>query len=154
MDIPIAVGIVSFERGELTRRCIDSVRSCTRQGNYHIFLVDNGSRTDSTKKVLTWCRTLDDVSVRVLKKNHGPSYARNIILKMVTRKFPLIAFLDNDIVALPGWDDAALKAMEGGADLIQPKLLNRDGKTVERGPTRSRNNSLLANPEYLGIGLD
>jgi GT2 family glycosyltransferase len=73
---------------------------------------------------------------------------------MIGRNSPLVAFFDNDIVALPGWDEAALRAIEHGSDLIQPKLLNNDGHTVERGPTIPRDNPLSANPEYLGIGMD
>jgi GT2 family glycosyltransferase len=150
----IAIGIVSFERGDLTRRCIDSIRSCTCHGTYHIFLVDNRSQTASAKEVLNWCRIHDDISVRILESNYGPSYARNIIIEMIGANYPMVAFFDNDIVALPSWSEAALRAIEHGADLIQPKLLNADGYTVERGPTIPRDNPLSANPEFLGIGMD
>jgi GT2 family glycosyltransferase len=150
----IAIGIVSFERGELTRRCIDSIRACTCHGTYHIFLVDNGSQTSSAKEALNWCQAFDDISVRVLDNNYGPAYARNIILEMIGANYSVVAFFDNDIVALLGWSEAALRAIEQGADLIQPKLLSSDGHTVERGPTQSRDNPLFANPEYMGIGLD
>lgn len=150
----IAIGIVSYERGELTRRCIESIRACTPEGTYHIYLVDNGSQSSDARVMLDWCRDGSDMTVRTLDKNYGPSYARNIILEMIEADFSIVAFFDNDIVCLPGWSNAAWRAVENGADLIQPKLLNGDGHTVERGPTKVRDNPLAANPHYLGIGLE
>jgi GT2 family glycosyltransferase len=149
----MAIGIVSYERADLTRRCVDSVRACTPEGTYRIFLVDNASRSAEAIAYLDSCRGDKEISLRILKKNHGPSYARNVILEMIGTSCKSVAFFDNDIVCLPGWSEAALKALDKGADLIQPKLLSGDGRTIERGPTELRKDSLAANPKYVGVGL-
>jgi GT2 family glycosyltransferase len=149
----IAIGIVSYERADLTRRCIASVKACTPEGSYRIFLIDNGSRSAEAVAFLDSCLRAQDISLRILDKNHGPAYARNIILEMIGSSCPVVAFFDNDIVCLPGWAEAGLKGIDEGADLIQPKLLAGDGRTVERGPTRPRENPLAANPRYVGIGF-
>jgi GT2 family glycosyltransferase len=154
MTLQVAIGVVSYERAEVTRRCIESIASCTPAGRYHLYLVDNGSHSADAEKLLQWCQPQPEITVQVLDTNYGPAHARNCILQMIGTSADVIIFLDNDITALEGWLQAGLAALEAGADLVQPKLLQRDGRTVERGPTRVRADSLAANPEYLGIGLD
>jgi GT2 family glycosyltransferase len=148
----IAIVFVSYERGELTQRCIDSLRLVAAQP-FHIFLVDNGSQTETTKSVLRNCEGAADVTLTRVRENLGPAAGRNIALAAMPTEFRYVAMLDNDIVALPGWDRAALRAFESGADLIQPKLLEADGRTLERGPNRPNRSPLAANPEYIGRGL-
>ena len=147
----LAVVIVSFERGELTRRCIESVRR-EATVDYHIFLVDNGSRGEATRPLLDqWEREADITLIR-LPENLGPSSGRNHALRRIDASFSHIALLDNDIVALPGWDRAAIDALDGEFDLIQPKLLEADLLRVERGPNVARSGGLDANPHFIGRG--
>jgi GT2 family glycosyltransferase len=148
----IGIVLVSFERGEMTQRCLASVRdvaSCP----YRIFLVDNGSRSFTTQSWLRCWEQDPDLVVFRLDSNQGPAAGRNVALGALPAEVDVVAMLDNDIVALPGWDQAALDALRNGADLIQPKLLDADAGTVERGPTRQNACALAANPQYLGRGL-
>ena len=154
MTLQVAIGVVSFERAKVTRHCIESIAACTPADRYRLYLVDNGSRSADVVQLLQWCRQRPEIIVQVLDTNYGPAHARNCILQMIGTSADVVVFLDNDIIALEGWLQAGLAALEAGADLVQPKLLHRDGRTVERGPTRVRADPLAANPEYLGIGLD
>jgi GT2 family glycosyltransferase len=148
----LAVGIVSCGRGALTQRCLDSIRSFTRTA-FHIYLVDNGSRDAGTLSRLQQWEQDVDITVIRLSENLGPSAARNLILKRTADRFQTIAMLDNDIVVRDEWDGTALAALEAGFDAVQPKLLEPDGRTVDRGPTRARQQRWLLNPEYLHRGV-
>lgn len=141
----IAIGIISYERGDRTNSCIESIRENTRIP-HKIFLIDNGSCQNETKCFFSSWKNSEDIKFISLDKNFGPSYARNIVIEMVKDRYHVIVFLDNDTLALEGWDYGAIKALEDGADLIQPKLLHRDLKTVERGPTIVNPNPLSAWP--------
>jgi GT2 family glycosyltransferase len=123
----------------------------TRVG-FHVYLVDNGSRDAETlNRMQTWEGELDVTLIR-LQENIGPAAARNLILERAVERFATIAMLDNDIVVCEGWDHSAMDAFEAGFDAVQPKLLRPDGRTVDRGPTRAREQTWLLNPEYLHRG--
>ena len=152
MEWRFAVCIVSYQRASLTERCIESVRATTTLP-YQIFLVDNGSPDAATRALLDRLEGSADIELFRLDGNFGPARGRNIALAAMPAEFGYVATLDNDIVALPGWDSAALRAFESGADLIQPKLLEADGRTLERGPNRPNRSPLAANPAFIGRGL-
>ncbi len=147
----LAVVIVSFERGELTRRCIESLRRETTC-NYHLFLTDNGSRGEATHVLLDQWERDPGITLTRLPENTGPSTGRNHGLRRIDGSFSHIAMLDNDIVALAGWDRAAIEALNGEFDLIQPKLLEADLQRVERGPNEERPGGMDANPRFIGRG--
>ena len=148
----VGVCIVSYQRAALTRRCIESVRVAATLP-YRIFLVDNGSPDCETRSLLTDMGGSGDVSLTRLERNLGPAAARNLVIRTLSGEVRYVAMFDNDIVALPGWDEAARKALDAGADLIQPKLLKADGHTLERGPNRPNASALAANPQFVGSGL-
>ena len=146
-----AIVIISYQRAALTERCIDSVRATTTLP-YRLFLVDNGSTDAATLALLDRLEGSRDIELFRLACNHGPAAGRNVALAAIPPEFGYVAMLDNDIVALPGWDHAAARAFAAGADLIQPKLLQADGLTLERGPNRANRSPLAANPEFIGCG--
>ncbi len=147
----LAIIIVSFERGELTQRCIESLRREARI-DYHIFLTDNGSHGEVTRALLDQWERDPDITLTRLPENSGPSTGRNHGLRRIDDSFSHIALLDNDIVALGGWDQAAIQALDGQFDLIQPKLLEADLQRVERGPNEERPGGMDANPHFIGRG--
>jgi GT2 family glycosyltransferase len=147
----LAVGIVTCGRSRLTQRCLDSVRNYTKTP-FQIFLVDNGSRDAATQACLQKWEQESDVTLTRLPDNRGPSAARNIIVDYAADQFAAFAMLDNDIIVCDEWDTAALAALDAGFDAVQPKLLQADGRTVDRGPTRSRQQPWLLHPEYLHRG--
>jgi GT2 family glycosyltransferase len=147
----LAIGVVSFERGALTQRLLDSLAETT-ETSYHVFVADNGSTEARTRTLLTSWETRPDTTVIRLQSNTGPSGGRNAILERAGAGFDAIAMLDNDIVALPGWDAAALGALARGYDAVAPKLLTLDRTVVDRGPMRAWKEGFLLHPQYLGRG--
>jgi GT2 family glycosyltransferase len=130
---------------------LDSLVECTATP-FHVFVVDNGSRDADTVRRLDDWSGRPEVTLFRLPENTGPAAGRNVALAELGPQFDVVAMLDNDIVALPGWDGAALAALGRGADLIQPKLLEADRKTLERGPNRPNASPLAVNPSFLGRG--
>lgn len=148
----LGILVVAFERAALTRRCLDSIRACARVP-YHVYLVDNGSKSLEAGSLLQ--DLVSDAQVTVLNEavNLGPSAARNRALAILPESIDVVAMLDNDIVVLPGWDEAALQAVRDGADLAQPKLLLPDRLTIERGPNEDNDSPLAINPRFIGRGI-
>jgi GT2 family glycosyltransferase len=147
----IAIGIISFERGRLTQRCIDSIRR-TSKTPYHIYIIDNGSCSETTRSYLDQWGQQRDITLDRLGRNYGPSTARNRIIEIAGDRHEIFAMLDNDIIALEGWDVAARACLRDGFDVTQPKLLNSDCATVSRGPTRPWPGNWMVHPEYIGSG--
>lgn len=147
----IAVIVLSCGRGVLTERCLDSLRSCTTN-SYHVYLVDNGSTDNDTLSRLDGWANCAEITLFRLPTNLGPAAGRNVALEALAPDDDVVAMLDNDIVALPGWDRAALDALRRGADLIQPKLLEADQVTLERGPNHPNSSPLAINPVFPGRG--
>jgi len=146
----LAIGIISCDRGPLTQRCLDSIRACT-QTPYRIYLVDNGSTDDATRRMLDDWSGCTDLTLLRLPENQGPAAARNAILRDALGRYELFAMLDNDIVVLEGWDRAARDAVAEGFDAVQPTLLKKGGSIVERGPTDPAREPWLFNPVSIGI---
>lgn len=151
MDTSIlAIGIISCDRGSLTQRCLDSIRACTRTP-YRIYLLDNGSSDEQILRLLDEWEASPDVTLFRLPENLGPSAGRNTILRDALARHELFAMLDNDIVVLDGWDQAARKALAAGFDAIQPKLLKKGGTIVDRGPTDPAPEPWCVYPVWIGM---
>ena len=81
---------------ELTRRCVDSIRSGTH-GEYELILVDNGS-TDGGAEYAT--EAADKAVIN--PENLGFAAGNNSGLVVATGKY--VAFINNDTILPPGWD--------------------------------------------------
>jgi len=149
----LALGIVSYERAVLTRRCIESL-DATSGTSLHLLVADNGSSEPDALRLLDELEQRPNTTVIRLDHNRGPSAGKNAILDRLPEGTEAIAFADNDILFLPGWDNAARGALAEGWDVVQPKLLYADGQRVQRGPTRPWPEDYLVNPQYLGVGAD
>ena len=95
-EISISVVICTYNRSEYLIRCLKSLK----QLNYPCYeiIVVNGPSTDNTEKVLA--EYPDIVKIRQTSLN-GLSYARNLGIKAA--KGDIIAFIDDDAIADPGW---------------------------------------------------
>ena len=87
----ISVIIPTYNRAKLLNRCLTSILNQTYK-NIEIIVVDDGS-TDNTKKIIY---KINDNRIKYikLKKNNGPSYARNFGIKKSKGEF--ISFQDSD----------------------------------------------------------
>lgn len=82
----------NFNKGKFILKAVNSVLSQSYK-NWKLYIIDDNSN-DNSKEVIKKFSNHKKVKTFLLKKNKGPSYCRNLILKKSKSKF--IAFLDSD----------------------------------------------------------
>src|SRR5262245_28022340 len=102
-----AVLIVNWNGADLLSRCLESLATQARQPD-HIVVVDNASSDDSLQRASRWLR---DAEVIRLPSNFGFARANNIAAR-AARRFDLLALLNPDAFAEPGWLEALVRAAE------------------------------------------
>lgn len=105
---PFACVVVPAYNAEKTiRACVDSLLAQDYGKDRHtIIVVDNGSK-DGTARIL---REFGDSITRVTERTRGPAAARNVGILSGTGD--IVAFMDADCVAEPGW----LRGLVGALD--------------------------------------
>lgn len=105
----ISVVIPHLNTPDLLARCLESLMvQQLDAGPFEVIVVDNGSRTplDAVKQRFANVRFL-------LEPAAGPGLARN--MGAAAARSDLLALIDADCIALPGWLQAAYTATAGGA---------------------------------------
>ncbi len=105
-DAPVSVIIPNYDGRTMLAGCLDSVLS-QAPAPAEITVVDNGS-TDGSREMVR--RSYPSVKLIGLESNLGFAKACNI--GAAASSAPLLAFVNNDCIALPGWLDALAGAME------------------------------------------
>lgn len=123
--------IVTYERLELTARCVEAVLSSTPHPLDLIF-VDNASREEIRHFLLR------QPGVKLLLEDNVGLY-RALNLGIMLADSELIAFLDCDVIVRPGWWESLASEVEGDetVGLAGSRFLNADGSLQEGFPTLS-----------------
>jgi GT2 family glycosyltransferase len=142
----VSVIVVNYNRKHFLRDCLESLADQTYPSDRReVILVDNGSSDGSAEYVRQWFPWVRLVS---LSRNWGFAKGNNIGLRHARGE--LIALLNNDAVAEPGWLAALTGALRQGSAigavtskivfLHQPGVINsaglnlyRDGRGGDRG---------------------
>jgi GT2 family glycosyltransferase len=147
--------IVTYERLEATRRCIEAVLECGPHP-LKLILVDNGSREEVQNCLMK------QPGIKIfLGQNLGLYRALNLGMKIINDD--LVAFLDCDIVVRPGWWEALTGevASDPQIGLAGSRYLNPDGSLQEGYPILSPNGwygsnlqdrNVAADCQYIAIG--
>lgn len=118
----VSIIIVNYNGYYLLQNCLKSVLN-NQYKNIEIIIADNGSTDQSISKIKSeFHQHLKKIKIVDLKKNLGPSLARNLAFKQSSGE--IIAFLDNDTVVDKNWIIKVLplfKNVKTGA--VQSKLL-------------------------------
>ncbi len=105
-DPDLSVVVLSWNQIELTRRCVESIRSGTR-GTYELIVVDNGS----TDGGADYANEAADKAV-LNSENLGFAAGNNSGLAVATGKY--VAFVNNDTDLPSGWDLPLTQALDTG----------------------------------------
>ena len=102
-QVRISVVVCSYRNPELLEKCIQSLLAQTlKREQYEMIVVDNNSRDQTSSVVSRY------PSARyVLERRQGLANARN--MGILSARAPLIAFIDDDAEADPGWLQALLE---------------------------------------------
>ncbi len=128
---PVTVVVLCWNRWDLTRRCLDSIRAHTDLESAEVLVVDNGS-TDETPEALaayTWVRTLRNPS------NLGFVRGNNSGLAAVPPGSDVV-LLNNDVLVeqhdwLERLQECALSAPDVG--VVGCRLTMPDGRLLHAG---------------------
>jgi GT2 family glycosyltransferase len=94
----LLIGILSYNRVDFTKRCIESLYQNTDINDFDLIILDNGSN----KETVDYLETLNYSNLRLCfeTKNHGVAGGLNKILQFKKQDFPNSNFmkLDNDII--------------------------------------------------------
>jgi glycosyltransferase involved in cell wall biosynthesis len=110
-----SVLICTFNRDELLRETLDSLRSVAAARPWSVVVVDNNS-TDRTREVVADMAGSFPVPLAyVFEPRQGKSYALNTGLDRCDGD--IVLFTDDDVRVSPTWLDAACEALEEQEDL-------------------------------------
>jgi GT2 family glycosyltransferase len=129
MSTPVSIVIPVHNRAELTRRCLDAVRT-TVPAECETIVVDDAS-SDGTAGILT--ERGDEIRVLTLSENAGFATACNRGAQGA--RHDLLVFLNNDTEPQPGWLEALLAEAEAHpeADVVGAKLVYPGGTVQHAG---------------------
>jgi len=126
MKLPlVSIIIVNYNGYQFLKNCLSSILKNT-YSNYEIIVADNGSTDQSVSKIKKDFSQESKIFFIELKKNIGPSAARNEAFKIAKGEF--IGFLDNDTQVDKNWIKEAVKLFQKNPKIgiIQSKLLLLD----------------------------
>jgi GT2 family glycosyltransferase len=146
-----SVIIISAERGNDTRACVESLFENTKEP-FEVILSDVGSGSD-TKEILTHLEDrYTNVHVVYNKEGSGTTGQRNQGVHLSRGKW--LVFMDNDVLALPGWLKGLVERAKSNPviGMVGAKLLTPDSQKVYYCGIHAV--SLERNGRIYGIGLD
>jgi GT2 family glycosyltransferase len=103
------VVVLAWNNLDLTRRCVESIRSGTR-GEYELIVVDNGS----TDGGADYAREAADKAV-INSENLGFAAGNNTGLAVATGAY--VAFVNNDTLLPDGWDVSITGILDTGENI-------------------------------------
>jgi len=125
----LVIAILSYNKVNLLRRCLDSIFENTR-GEYRVCVVDQGS-TDGTRNYL---RELGErVDHIATEENLGFVHGNNLVMDRYGDCDVLL--LNNDTQVTPGWLDALIQRAYSAEDIgiVGAKLIYPDGRLQAAG---------------------
>jgi GT2 family glycosyltransferase/glycosyltransferase involved in cell wall biosynthesis len=109
----VSVVVVTYNKVEVTRLCIESIIQNTEYPNYEVIVVDNSS-TDGTRDYLrVIADTTPNLSVVLNSDNHGFARANNQGISRSTGEYLIL--LNNDTIVTPGWLSRLVRHLEDPA---------------------------------------
>ena len=152
----ISVVVVNWNRRDLLRACLQSLKRQQVNQPFEVVVVDNGSDDGSPQMVLNEC---ESTKVRLLEntENRGFCAANNQGFAASDSEF--VALLNNDAEAEPGWLDALVRAFDNRPDVgmaaskilvyEDPRRIDKVGHLIYRdGQNRGRGTGEVDRGQY------
>ena len=135
----VSIVIPVFNKLELTRACLASLRAHTEPGACEIIVVDNGSTDGSTE----WLREREQAGeLRLLAPGENLGFARGCNLGAQASVGRYLLFLNNDTEVTPGWLEPLVDTLDRDATVgavgVEAALRGRHHPARGRGDHRPR----------------
>src|SRR5205085_3667634 len=114
LDTPVSVVIATHDRRESLAACLTSVLG-QDYPRFEVIVVDNGPPTDATRDLVSTIAAGDPRLRYVRLPTAGASLARNQGWRDATH--PVVAFLDDDVVADAGWLSSLMRGFTRAPDV-------------------------------------
>ena len=88
----VDVILPNYNKEQFLEEAIGSVVEQTYK-NWHLYIIDDNSN-DNSKKIINKFSHLKNITIIKLKKNKGPSFCRNLGMRISSSKY--ISFIDSD----------------------------------------------------------
>jgi glycosyltransferase involved in cell wall biosynthesis len=125
----VAVVIPAHKRQELVRNAILSIFNQDLDKTEFELVVVDSSPDDSVEKVVQEVEPLATCRFHFRRKDtEGPGPSRNLGVASTTA--PIVAFMDSDCVATPGWLRAGLAGFEEGVGIVQGAVIPDPAKPL------------------------
>lgn len=130
--VPVSIIIPVFNRLDLTRQCLESIRRNTPANRYEIIVVDNGSSDGTTD----FFRQEQQAGyLRVVWNNENIGFAKACNQGARAAKSDYLLFLNNDTVSQAGWLEPLCEVLDRDHSVaaVGSKLLFPDGALQHAG---------------------
>jgi GT2 family glycosyltransferase len=129
----VSVVVATRDRRERLAELLESLRGQTSD-RFEVVVVDDGS-TDGTPELLERERERGELDLRAIRRERGSGPARARNEGVGHARAPLVAFIDDDCVASPGWVEALLAAAETSPGaVLQGRTRPQGGRGWQIGP--------------------
>jgi len=115
-DPVISVVVVNWNRRELLRACLQSLAHQTH-ANYEVIVIDNGSEDGSVDLVQEVVPSYP-VPLRLIRNSENRGFCAANNQGFAASKSEMVALLNNDAEAEPGWLEALEAAIERAPDVV------------------------------------
>lgn len=134
-----SVIIPVFNRWELTRDCLRSLREHTPGDNFEVIVADNASSDATRSELEPLALSLFREHFRSLRFPQNVNFGPACNTGAAAASSRLLFFLNNDTLLTPGWSEPLLRALEedDGLGAVGPLLLYPDNTVQHLGVTFS-----------------
>ncbi|WP_051308926.1 glycosyltransferase family 2 protein [Desulfogranum japonicum] len=128
----VAIIIPTKDKVSVLKRCVDSILSCSTYGNYHVYIVDNGSSEQATFEYYASLDEQKRVSLFHFDEPFNFSKINNFAVRETKEEF--LVFLNNDTEILsPEWLEEMLGYAQRQDVGAVGSLLYYPNNTVQHG---------------------
>lgn len=119
--------ILTFNKIEYTKKCIESIRKYTLKDSYEIIVVDNASTDESIK----WLKKQEDIKLILNEKNLGFPRGCNQGIEIASGSEILL--LNNDVIVTPKWLENMLISLYSNSNIgaVGPRTNYAFGQEIE-----------------------
>lgn len=141
----ISIIIPLFNNYQLTEKCLESIYRHTKNINFEIVLVDNGS-TDETHSIIEqYTKSYPNIKAIINGTNTGFSSANNIGVKVSKGKYVLL--LNNDTIVTEKWLPPLIEVLDNDENVaaVGAKLIF-DDDSIQHAGVAIINNKITGDP--------
>jgi len=116
----LLIGILQYNKYNVTLKCIESIESFTGSVDYTIYLLDNNSYDGSFDHIKNTCSSKNNIVLEKSETNKGVIGGRNAIFEYFNlhQNYTHLLFIDNDQFVKDKWIDGYIEIFKKSPNAI------------------------------------